>query len=255
MIKAVLFDIYGTLVDVQTDEAGMGAYELLSKYLEYKHVYLTPDQVKWFYHEEFARRLGSEPGRPASMDDFRQYIRANPRSYPDDDIRDVFKTIVERCRAIREENLDHTAADLSHLFRSATRKRLFVYPTIRSGLKVLREKYRLGIVSNAQEAFTPEELDIYGLREHFDIIVLSSQVKLKKPNPAIFQAALEQIGVAPKEAVFVGNDLTADIMGASAMGMKTILIGRQQYNIVGVTPDAIIPGTDIAEIMRIIVNW
>lgn len=258
MIKAVLFDIYGTLVDVQTDEAGMGAYELLSKYLEYKHVYLTPDQVKWFYHEEFARRLGQEPGKPASLDDFRQHIQTNPRSYPDDDIRDVFKTIVDRCcvvKAVKSDDLDHTAADLSHLFRSATRKRLFVYPTIRSGLKVLREKYRLGIVSNAQEAFTPEELDIYGLREHFDIIVLSSQAKLKKPNPAIFQAALEKIGIDPKEVVFVGNDLIADIMGASNLGMKTILIGRQQYNITGVTPDAVIPGTDIGEIMRIIGSW
>jgi putative hydrolase of the HAD superfamily len=255
MIKAVLFDIYGTLIDVQTDEASMGAYELLSRYLEYKHVYLTPDQVRWFYHEEFARRLGQEPGKPSSLDDFRQHIQADPRSYPDDDIRAVFKTIIERCCAVKGDELDHTSADLSHLFRSATRKRMFVYPTIRSGLKVLREKYRLGIVSNAQEAFTPEELDLYGLREHFDVIVLSSQVRLKKPNPAIFQAALEKIGVAPKEVVFVGNDLTADIMGASAMGMKTILVGRSGYSIAGVTPDAIIPGTDIAEIARIIGSW
>jgi putative hydrolase of the HAD superfamily len=189
------------------------------------------------------------------MEDFRQHLKANPRLYRDDDIRDVFKVIVQRCCAVKGDDLGHTAADLSHIFRSATRKRMFVYPAIRQGLKTLREKYRLGIVSNAQEAFTPEELDVYGLREHFDVIVLSSQVKLKKPNPAIFHAALEKIGVGASETVFVGNDLAADIMGASALGMKTILIGRPGYSITGVAPDANIPGTDIGEIIRIIGNW
>jgi putative hydrolase of the HAD superfamily len=254
VIKAVLFDIYGTLVDIQTDEASMGAYELLSKYLEYKHVYLTPDQVKWFYHEEFARRLGPEHTRPTSIEDFRQHIKDNPQSYPDDDIRDVFRTIVERCYSARQD-IEHLAADLSHLFRSATRKRMFIYPTIRPALKSLGEKYSLGIVSNAQEAFTLDELDLYGLREHFDPIVLSSEVKVKKPNPIIFHAALEKIGADPKETVFVGNDLTADIMGASALGMKTILVGRPDYSISGVSPDGVIAGTDIGKIINIISNW
>lgn len=254
MIKAILFDIYGTLVDIQTDEAGIGTYELLSKYLEYKHVYLSADQAKWFYHEEFARRLGLETGRPASMDDFRRHIQANPRAYPDDDIRDVFKTIVQKCCGARQD-LEHMAADLSHLFRACTRKRLFVYPTIKHGLAAIGEKYRLGIVSNAQEAFTLEELDLFKLREQFDVIVLSSEVKLKKPNPAIFRTALEKMAVTPQEAVFVGNDLAADIMGASNLGMRTIFIGHPTYSIQGVQPTATIPGPYPVEILKIIESW
>lgn len=255
MIKVVLFDIYGTLIDIQTDEYSLSTYEPLSRYLQYKHIYLSPDQVKWLYHEEFARRLGQEPPRPASLADFQRLIGTTPGAYPDADIRDVFKAILSRYGHLPEANLGHEAADLSHLFRSTTRKRMFIYPTVVSGLHALAEKYRLGIVSNAQEAFTPEELDLYGLREHFDTIVLSSEVQVKKPNPRIFFKALEKMAASPSEAVFVGNDLTADILGASAIGMKTILIGHPGYSIPGVTPSAVIPAPDPAEVLRLIDSW
>ena len=255
MIKAILFDIYGTLIDVQSDEYSQSTYEQISRYLEYKHIYISADQLNWFYHEEFARRLGQEPARPASMDDFKKFVKDNPRAYPEDDIRDVFKTILTRCCKVKQADLEHMSTDLSHLFRSATRRRMFIYPTIKHGLIVLGEKYRLGIVSNAQEAFTPEELDLYGLRELFDTIVLSSQVRLKKPNPGIFQAALEKMAIAPHEAVFVGNDLTADIMGAAAVGMWTIFIGRSSFSIAGVSPDATIAAPDPMEILRIVESW
>ena len=297
MIKAILFDIYGTLIDIQSDEHQMGTYELLSKYLEYKHIRLSPDQVKWFYHEEFARRLGDEPARPGSMEDFRKLISANPRAYPDDDIRSVFLAIIGKCgipgpaelvhgvpecglithggvetcgaaeserasetknqgRASQEQDLlQHLAVDLSHLFRASTRKRIFLYPTVKPGVRALREKYLLGIVSNAQEAFTPEELDVFGLREYFDPIVLSSQAGVKKPNPRIFQAALDRLGVQPHEAAFVGNELAADVMGAASLGMRTILIGSPSYGIAGVAPDATIPGNDTVEIGRIVDQW
>jgi putative hydrolase of the HAD superfamily len=261
MITAVLFDIYGTLIDIQTDEAGMGAYDILSKWLEYKRVYISPDQVKWFYHEEFASRLGRPEQRRAESDAFKEIIdeyaarSQGTELFPDSDVTDVFRTILSRCCNVISPAIDHLPEDCSHLFRAATRKRMFLYPTVKPGLDELRKSYRLGIVSNAQEAFTLPELDLYGLRAYFETIALSSQVGVKKPNSKIFQSALDRLKIEPQQAVFVGNDLFADVLGAGKLGMKTIYLGMAGQPVRGASPDAVVPDINFHELKNIVDKW
>jgi putative hydrolase of the HAD superfamily len=261
MITTVLFDIYGTLIDIQTDEVSMDAYNILSKWLEYKRVYLSPDQVKWLYHEEFARRLGTQDQRKAESDAFMEIAgdRAASASdavlFPDSDVTDVFRTILTRCCSVAGPAIDHLPEDCSHLFRAATRKRMFIYPTVRPGLDDLRKAYRLGIVSNAQEAFTLPELDLYGLRPYFETIVLSSRTGVKKPNSRIFRAALDNLKIEPQQAAFVGNDLFADILGAGRLGMKTIYLSRPGQAIRDATPDAVVADINFHEIKSIVDGW
>jgi putative hydrolase of the HAD superfamily len=261
MIQAVLFDIYGTLIDIQTDEASMGTYEMLSKWLEYKNVYITPDQLKWLYQEEFAIRLGPPARRPPERDVFKEIIdefsaRAGGQElYVDADVRDVFRTIMGKCCGVAGEKLDRLATDLSHLFRAGTRRRMFIFPTVKQGLEEIGKSYRLGIVSNAQEAFTLPELDMYELRPYFETIVLSSQARVKKPNAGIFKAALDRMGLTPREAAFVGNDLFADIMGAGKLGMRTIYVGRRDQGVRGVVPDATVSDINLYEVRNIVDRW
>jgi putative hydrolase of the HAD superfamily len=261
MITAVLFDIYGTLIDIQTDEAGTDAYNILSKWLEYERVYISPDQVKWLYREEFARRLGPPEQRRAESDAFKEIIdeyAARARGtelFLDSDVVDVFRTILTRCCSVTGPAADHLPEDCAHLFRAATRKRMFIYPTVKQGLDQLKKGYRLGIVSNAQEAFTLSELDLYGLRPYFETIVLSSREGVKKPNSRIFQAALDHLGIGPQQAAFVGNDLFADVLGAGKLGMKTIYLGRPGQPVRGATPDAVVPDINFHEIKTIVDGW
>lgn len=256
MITTILFDIYGTLIDISTDERNMYSYEAISKWMGYKGIYIMPDQLKWFYHEEFARRIGEEENR-AKGDVFKEIIdefeaRIQHREiHPDADVRDVFKSIILKYKQPPEEELARLATDLSHLFRAMTRKNIFVYPTVKPALDTMRKQYRLGIVSNAQEAFTMPELALYDLAPYFETIVLSSQVGVKKPGPRIFSQALKNMNVKPEETVFVGNDLKADIMGASRMGMKTIyLAGDPGMKIRGIAPDAVVPNVDMFEVLK-----
>jgi putative hydrolase of the HAD superfamily len=84
---------------------------------------------------------------------------------------------------------------------------------------------KVGLVSNA---FDPgwllrRDLDQMGVGERLDAVVFSSEVGKRKPHPAIFQRALDQLGVAPEEALFVGDRLYEDVLGASEVGMKTVL--------------------------------
>jgi HAD superfamily hydrolase (TIGR01549 family) len=84
---------------------------------------------------------------------------------------------------------------------------------------------RLGVISNT---FVPgfvhdRHLEMEGLLEFFPVRVYSSEVGYRKPDKRIFQAALAQLDVAPSEALFVGDLVKTDIVGARRMGMKTAL--------------------------------
>jgi putative hydrolase of the HAD superfamily len=83
---------------------------------------------------------------------------------------------------------------------------------------------RLGLVSNA---FDPgwllhSDLDQMGLAQRLDFSVFSSEVGTRKPHPAIFERALEALGVEPENALFVGDRLYEDIRGAGELGMTTV---------------------------------
>jgi putative hydrolase of the HAD superfamily len=83
---------------------------------------------------------------------------------------------------------------------------------------------KLGLVSNA---FDPppllhRDLERMGVAERLDAAVFSSELGKRKPHPAIFERALAELGVGPERAVFVGDQLVADVGGARGVGMTTV---------------------------------
>jgi putative hydrolase of the HAD superfamily len=86
---------------------------------------------------------------------------------------------------------------------------------------------RLGILSN----FPPhleETLKLHGIHGHFDFFVVSSLVGMEKPDPAIFELAIEKTAKPRGEILYVGDSLDDDIRGAQAVGLSAILIDRQE---------------------------
>jgi HAD superfamily hydrolase (TIGR01509 family) len=109
-------------------------------------------------------------------------------------------------------------------------------------LEALRGRgLKLGLVSNA---FDPgwllhRDLEQMGLAERLDFSVFSSEVGKRKPHPAIFERALEQLGVEAGDAVFVGDRLYEDVRGAGELGMTTVqaLWFRADEHLEGGVPD------------------
>lgn len=87
-----------------------------------------------------------------------------------------------------------------------------------------RQGLRLGMLSNAPyPAKTMRAMfERQGLAQSFDTIVLSSEVGWRKPSPEVFRALLSQLGVAASKCWFVGDEMEADLKGATAMGMTAI---------------------------------
>jgi HAD superfamily hydrolase (TIGR01662 family) len=88
--------------------------------------------------------------------------------------------------------------------------------------------YRLGLVSNAaDDANTQTLIDKGGLRELVECILVSAVCGVRKPDPRIFQLALDHFGIQPAQAAMVGDALEADVLGANQIGMLSIWITRR----------------------------
>ena len=97
-------------------------------------------------------------------------------------------------------------------------------PACLKGLK--RRGFRLGVISN-WDATLEHLLREMGYLPYFDEVVASAAVGYRKPNPAIFEIALERMGVEASEAVHVGDLPEADGEGAASAGIRPIIIDRK----------------------------
>ena len=97
-------------------------------------------------------------------------------------------------------------------------------------LATLRENYHIGIIAN-QLPGTAERLKAFGIGQYVDVLTASAEAGVSKPDPRIFQIALQQAGCLPENAVMIGDRVDNDIVPAKALGMKTIWIrqGFGQY--------------------------
>lgn len=94
-------------------------------------------------------------------------------------------------------------------------------------LEQVRCRVKTGLVTNAYDAQEQRARIVHtGLDRYFDVIVIACEVGSYKPEPDIFWHALAQIGVAPEVALYVGDSLTHDIAGAKAAGMQAVLLSQ-----------------------------
>jgi HAD superfamily hydrolase (TIGR01549 family) len=86
---------------------------------------------------------------------------------------------------------------------------------------------KLGVVSNS-DGRVEQALQAAGLRQYFDVVIDSALIGVEKPDPRIFHAALDALGVAPEEALYVGDLYEVDVLGARAAGLDAVLLGKPE---------------------------
>lgn len=89
-------------------------------------------------------------------------------------------------------------------------------------LAYLQQKYTLHIISNGFKETTLTKMRVSGLNPYFTNIIISEDVGVNKPNPTIFQYALDKAGAQKEESIMIGDSLEADIRGAQDFGIKAI---------------------------------
>ncbi len=131
-------------------------------------------------------------------------------------------------RSFADHGVDLEDDDL-RLFLQASHDVWASYYSLASSTHALLEALRarglkLALVSNtaSPEWLLLPVLEEQGLVERVDAVVLSSEVGKRKPHAAIFERALEEVAVEPGDALFVGDRMDADVLGASRVGMTTV---------------------------------
>jgi HAD superfamily hydrolase (TIGR01549 family) len=89
-------------------------------------------------------------------------------------------------------------------------------------LDALRPRFRLGLITNGPIRTQRPKIERFRLEERLDVLLVSEEVGVAKPDPAIFLLALERLGVSSAEALFVGDSPEYDLRGAAAAGMPFI---------------------------------
>jgi putative hydrolase of the HAD superfamily len=97
------------------------------------------------------------------------------------------------------------------------------FPGLEKMLQTLSDQdYLLGIITNGPGPFQMQTLEALGLQQYFATILISGTEGVKKPDPQIFQRALDRLSLIAQEAIFVGDHPQIDIEAAQKFGMKAI---------------------------------
>ncbi len=220
MYQNYLFDLYGTLVDIHTDEDKLEVWQRLSLFYGYYGAIYTPQALKKAYLEEVdkaqqvAVRKRSE-GVALKKADAHE---ANPEI----ELEYIFQKLFEQ-KGIQASLEQSTYA--GQIFRLASTEYIKLYDGARELLQALRARgKKVYLVSNAQSIFTRYEMRYLGIEDLFDDIFISSEHGCKKPDDRFYKIPIEKYGLKAEETVMIGNDYVCDILGAQQSALHTFYI-------------------------------
>ena len=202
----LIFDLYGTLVDIHTEEDDL-VWDKTALYFGYYGAAYTGAELR----SAFQSAMAAKKARAGQ----------SYECFPDLPFEQVLAQLF-RDKGV-EENADELGVNASQLFRIASTEYIRLYPGVTEALKKLRQDgYRLWLLSNAQRVFTAYELNHLGLAPYFDGLYLSSDFACRKPDIRFFSALLEEQHLKKENCLMIGNDLDTDIAGAKNAGLDTL---------------------------------
>jgi putative hydrolase of the HAD superfamily len=135
------------------------------------------------------------------------------------------------CQELSLPNHEEMHGSLFDAYYAPTDERLYRYDDTPDVLAKLKEQgIAIGLVSNTifPERTHRGELSRFGISQYFDNLIFSSTFGWKKPDPRIFKAAADGIGLSPQDCVYVGDRYLEDIVGPSLIGMPAILKNKDR---------------------------
>ena len=202
----LIFDLYGTLVDIHTEENEL-VWEKTALYFGFYGAHYTTQELRDAFQAELHRRE-AKAGQSYEC-------------FPDIPFEQVMAELFRAKGVV--ENADSLGINAAQLFRISSIEYVKLYSGALDALaKLRRAGCRLWLLSNAQRIFTAYELRHLGLGEQLDGIYISSDYRCRKPDTRFYRALLEEQGLAVENCLMIGNDRNTDIAGAKSLGMATL---------------------------------
>jgi putative hydrolase of the HAD superfamily len=206
-IKGVIFDCYQTLIDIHTEEHNLETYRVLSSWLSYQGVKISPEKLWETYLHKAKEKTYSSKER-----------------YPEIRVEEIFAEICQENSVwkIDERSL---GVETSKVFRAASIRKLQLFPQT---IKLIDHCINIPkcIISNGQRVFSELELRFLGLYDYFDFVIFSSDVGYKKPDLRLFMTALKRLGLQleSKCVISIGDSYENEIIPARKLGMRSMHI-------------------------------
>ncbi len=207
-----IFDLYGTLVDIHTDETSDALWENTAAIYKSHGAVYTPYELREAYWRLVSQ---AENGMASGQQDSHE-------AHPEIQLEYVFQKLFMKKGVYADLEL---AVHTGQAFRKFSTEYIRLYDGVPELLRSLRENGQgVWLLSNAQSCFTMMELKELELLPLFDGICLSSDYGCKKPSLRFFSMFLNKFKVNHGDSIMVGNDGVCDIWGAKAVGLSTLYI-------------------------------
>lgn len=208
MYQNYVFDLYGTLIDIKTDEYSKNFFKKYAKWLRKQGFAFS-----WREFRDNYQRIEKK-------------YRNMPSKYQNPEIRieDVFAEVL----ALKGYLLNKEQIwELCESFRRISLIYLCLYPDTIACLEQLKKAGKnIYLLSNAQRSYTWQELELTGLIQYFDGILISSDEYCMKPDPAFFEILCERYHLEKEQCIMIGNEIRSDMAVASNAGIDGFYINR-----------------------------
>ena len=194
-----------TLIDVVNDEESLETYDIISRWLRYYGVDISPEKLKNKYKAKIKEAFDN-----------------SELEYPEIKVENIFSDI---CFENAIWNIDEKilGIETARIFRAASIRKLEVYPESQELLEAFAD-YPKCIVSNSQRVFSEIELKYLGLHKYFDYVIFSSDHGYKKPDQRLFEIAQKRLDLDAEEILCIGDIVEEDVEPPKKLGMRAIHI-------------------------------
>lgn len=210
MYKNYLFDLYGTLVDIHTDENKKKLWKRTAELYGFAGAHYKPKELQKAYCALVAEEKAN--------------VKALHPEFACIDIK-LEKVFDKLLTAKGIKSNKGWAVEIAKSFRVMSTDYICLYPGAYDLLQSLKKAgKKVYLLTNAQRCFTAPELAYLGIDSMFDGIVISSDEETCKPCTAFYNIIINRYKLNPKETIMIGNDRTTDIQGAKDTGIDCLYI-------------------------------
>jgi HAD superfamily hydrolase (TIGR01549 family) len=164
-----------------------------------------------------------------------------------------FVRTLARIDAIAPTEAEALAEQLTRTHMTQVRSVTSAPPERAEAVRRLSTHYRLGLLSNFDDAQCGREvLSDTGIAHLFEAVIISAEVRLRKPDPRIFRRMLELLGLAPHQVLYVGDTPRDDIWGAHQVGIPAAWISKGAPNLPEGIPEPQFIISDLSDLPRLL---
>jgi len=223
MYKNYIFDFYGTLVDIRTNEEKSVLWKQMAEFYSVYGADFTPQELKEAFHEQCENAENA-------------LRRETGYEYAEIDLAKIFSVLLKNAPAYHE--VEHQVVDVdewiygvSNTFRILSRSYIKTYPHTLQVMKKLKKMgCRIYVLTNAQKSFTMPEMEKSGILNYVDGVYISSDYRIKKPEGDFLAALLKNENIKKEESIMIGNDCQSDIAIAVKNDMHSVFLDTAKHS-------------------------